>query len=212
MSSFKEKLKTAMDYRNFSQANLARATNLESSRISQFLAGRNKCKYETAIKIADALNINVQWLMGYEDNMLKREEIISITEDGKIPVYSFIKAGNGDMGIVEGKIESYISVSTDAMRQKHFAIRVIGDSMENDIFDGETAIFRPLEKDEEIKGNGIYAVEVKGWDTWVIRKIIKDPSGSVFLVTSNKNYKPKEVEADKVIVWGKLIETRRTFR
>ena len=52
-----------------------------------------------------------------------------IKEDHKIPIYSTIKAGNGEMGITDGESDGEISITEEYFKQRVFAIRVSGDSM-----------------------------------------------------------------------------------
>lgn len=140
---------------------------------------------------------------------LKKNQPIELKEDHKIPVYSTIKAGAGEMG-VEGEIVDEISIDDDYRRQKVFAVRVSGNSMEPEIFDGEIAIFKPI-NGEPRKDRDIFAVEVEGWASWVIKYVREDPSGMIQLISANQTYQVKEIDpkVTRVILRGKLVESRR---
>lgn len=130
--------------------------------------------------------------------------------DHIIPVFASIRAGNGEFGITDGEKDGYITVDSSYEKMKVFAIRVSGDSMMSELFDGEIAIFKPLTPDP-IKERNIYAVEVEGWSSWVVKHVRYDPSGMVQLISANSAYPVKEIDprVNPVILRGKLIESRR---
>ncbi len=67
MSEFFQRLKTAMNLRNISQADLCRITNIPKSAMSQYLSGKFKPKQTRTYLIAKALDVNEAWLMGFDD-------------------------------------------------------------------------------------------------------------------------------------------------
>ena len=67
MENFSKRLKIAMKERKFTQADLAEATNLDRGAVSRYVRGEFKPKAKNIIKIADALKVNVPWLLGDED-------------------------------------------------------------------------------------------------------------------------------------------------
>lgn len=66
ISTFKERLKEAMNDCGLSQADLARAIDCNRSKISYYLSGRNEAKDETLFKLAKILDVNSAWLEGYD--------------------------------------------------------------------------------------------------------------------------------------------------
>lgn len=69
------------------------------------------------------------------------------TEEYKIPIYTTIKAGNGEMGVIEGETDGVITINEEYKKMKVFAVKVSGDSMANELYDGEIAIFKPINGD-----------------------------------------------------------------
>lgn len=67
MNAFSQRLKQAMDKQKVTQIDLASATGLGKSSISQYLSGKNIPKFKTMTAIADALNVSVDWLSGEND-------------------------------------------------------------------------------------------------------------------------------------------------
>lgn len=133
-----------------------------------------------------------------------------VIEEHKIPIYTTIKAGSGEMGITDGESDGEIFISDDYKKQNVFAVRVSGDSMSSELYDGEIALFKPI-NGEPHKESNIYAVEVEGWSSWVVKFVREDPSGSVLLISANASYPVKEInpKINRVILRGKLIESRR---
>lgn len=127
-----------------------------------------------------------------------------------IPIYTTIKAGNGEMGITDGEIDGEIFITDEYLKQKVFAIRVSGDSMAPELYDGEIALFKPI-NGEPTREKDIYAVEVEGWASWTVKFVRPDPSGNVLLISANPTYQVKEInpKASCVTLRGKLIESRR---
>lgn len=67
MDNFSKRLKTAMKARGLSQTELAEAAQLDKGAISRYVRGEFKPKAKNIILIAEALNVNVPWLLGDED-------------------------------------------------------------------------------------------------------------------------------------------------
>ncbi len=72
-------------------------------------------------------------------------------ETHTIPIYTTIKAGNGEMGITDGESDGEISITEEYYKQKVFALRVSGDSMAPELYDGEIALFKPINGDRRLK-------------------------------------------------------------
>lgn len=140
-------------------------------------------------------------------NATDKQDVMWIKEEHIIPIYTSIKAGDGEM---HGEICGEIQIDSEHKTQRVFAIRVSGDSMANDLFSGEIALFVPVGK-ESANDNDIYAVEVEGWASWVIKYIKYDPSGMVQLISANSAFPVKEIDpkVSRVTLRGKLVESRR---
>lgn len=65
-STFRERLKEAMNLRKMTQADLAKATGLSKGGISNYVLGRYEPKSEIINKLAIALKCSEKWLQGYE--------------------------------------------------------------------------------------------------------------------------------------------------
>ena len=67
MDNFSARLKEALKLRNYKASDLAKRTNIERGTISNYLIGKYKPKAKNVLLIAEALKVNVPWLMGDEE-------------------------------------------------------------------------------------------------------------------------------------------------
>lgn len=92
MDNFSNRLKIAMKDRGFSQADLVNATNLDRGTISRYVKGIIKPKAKNIVLIAEALNINVPWLLGDEEVPMEIDPAIDYhISDGDIYARTYIK-------------------------------------------------------------------------------------------------------------------------
>jgi len=69
MSIFARRMRIAMDDRQIRQIDLIRKTGISSSNMSMYSTGKRNPKQEYVYKIADALSVNPEWLMGKSEDM-----------------------------------------------------------------------------------------------------------------------------------------------
>lgn len=69
MATFQERLLEAMQLRGVNQAELVKRTGLSKPSINQYVHGVYVPKQKATYDIARALNVNISWLMGNDDNM-----------------------------------------------------------------------------------------------------------------------------------------------
>lgn len=66
MNSFKERLQEALNKSGLSQAELARRAGIGRNSISDYLKGKYEAKQDKLHALAQALNVDEAWLMGYD--------------------------------------------------------------------------------------------------------------------------------------------------
>ena len=71
ISDFKSRFNEALSIRNMKPVELSEKTGLSEATISQYRSGYAKPKYERIVRIADALNVSLMWLMGGDVPMEK---------------------------------------------------------------------------------------------------------------------------------------------
>jgi transcriptional regulator with XRE-family HTH domain len=65
---FPDRLRAARDYRGLSQGQLAERAKLQPSAISHFETGARKPSFDNLRKLADALNVTTDYLLGRVDD------------------------------------------------------------------------------------------------------------------------------------------------
>lgn len=66
MDTFQKRLIQAMEIRNMRQVDLARKSGLPKAQISQYQSGKYEAMQDALYKLAKALSVNVEWLMGHD--------------------------------------------------------------------------------------------------------------------------------------------------
>lgn len=82
-ATFAERLKTALDYKQMTKAELSRMTGISKSSLTRYAKGDWEGKQDAVYAIAQALNLNEAWLMGY-DVPMDRTELDRVLEQAKI--------------------------------------------------------------------------------------------------------------------------------
>ena len=210
ISSISNRMKKAMDMRNINQAELCRRTGIGKSSISTYLSGDYEPKQTNLYKIAEALDVSIPWLNGYDVNMEKNTEerplpsnLIPITKVNRIPVVGTIAAGKPITA--EENIDSYIVLNDEY--KADFALKIKGDSMiDAGINDGDLAL---IIKDRPIDNGDIYAVLIDGDAT--LKKVYKNDD-YLTLQPCNSKYQPIMVkEEDEPYIVGKLSGIVRKY-
>lgn len=66
MNNFKERLQQIMKEKNISQSELSKRTGIGRNSISDYLKGKYEAKQDKVFILANALNVNEAWLMGFD--------------------------------------------------------------------------------------------------------------------------------------------------
>lgn len=102
-----EKLKKAMVIRNISQAELVERTGINKGAISSYLSDRYEPKQKNIYLLANALDINEAWLMGYDVEMdkLVDDSTIKLTSSEETVVKAYRKADDHTKKVVNVLLE-----------------------------------------------------------------------------------------------------------
>ena len=105
METIAERIKHALKLRDMRPADLAKATGINKSSLSEYLSGKVEPKQRNLFKIAKALNVNVAWLMGYVDDPAVNnspesyEELKNAVELQQLYSHPIMKFGR-DLGVI----------------------------------------------------------------------------------------------------------------
>ena len=223
MTELKNRIQSAMDYAKINGKELSVITGLTTAAISQYKTGKIlTLNAMAAQKIADALGVNVEWLVTGEGNMIK-PNIISLdsANSDKLPA-GFVQIPEYKICFGAGEAEepTYEEIQDCVpayFRSTFFSDRginpknckrfkVIGDSMIPLINDGDYITVDCTPKDY-IENNQIYALVFD--HSLRIKRLIK--SFKTLTIRSDNQIYPDEVltleEAAQMIhIIGKVIE------
>lgn len=223
MTELKNRIQSAMDYAQINGKELSVITGLTTAAISQYKTGKIlTLNAMAAQKIADALGVNVEWLVTGKGNMIK-PNIISLdnADSDKLPA-GFVQIPEYKICFGAGEAEepTYEEIQDCVpayFRSSFFSDRginpknckrfkVIGDSMIPLINDGDYITVDCTPKDY-IENNQIYALVFD--HSLRIKRLIK--SFKTLTIRSDNQIYPDEVltleEAAQMIhIIGKVIE------
>lgn len=211
IDTFQNRLKTAMDLRNIKQVDLVEKTNLDKTLINKYLAGVTNARQKKLTILADALNVNEIWLMGYDVSM---ERELKLDELGnpvvEVPLLGVVKAGydylaqENWIGTVD--VDKKLSEGNEL-----FALKIKGDSMSPVLIEDDIVI---IKKQDDFETGDIVVALVNG-DEATIKKV-KKTDNSVILQPLNTNYDPlvftyDEMKTIPVTIIGVVKQLKREF-
>lgn len=223
MTELKNRIQSAMDYAKINGKELSVITGLTTAAISQYKTGKIlTLNAMAAQKIADALGVNVEWLVTGEGNMIK-PNIISLdsADSDKLPA-GFVQIPEYKICFGAGEAEepTYEEIQDCVpayFRSTFFSDRginpknckrfkVIGDSMIPLINDGDYITVDCTPKDY-IENNQIYALVFD--HSLRIKRLIKSFK-SLSIRSDNPIYSDEvltlEEAAQMIHIIGKVIE------
>ena len=214
IETFQNRLKKAMNIRNIKQIELVEKTGLDKTLINKYLAGISNARQQKLTKLADALDVNEVWLMGYDVPMQRDLTIgTSLASNSAVVfVYGTIPAGI-PMECIEDIIDTEeIPVEMLKGGKQYFGLKVKGNSMEPEYLDGDTLI---LEKVDDCE-NGDDAVIMVNGNDGTFKRIFKNESG-IILQPLNPAYSPmvysnEQIENLPIRIIGIVEEIRRKKR
>lgn len=108
---FSDRFKEAMELRHYRQVDIVNKTKIDKGTISNYLSGKYEPKALNAKLIADALDVNLPWLLGYEDVPMEVDQYVeySVPEQGGYTVFEFDKDFDADI-TKEKWMEMYDSI------------------------------------------------------------------------------------------------------
>lgn len=160
MSSFMERLETALVMREISPAELSKKTGIGEGSISQYRKGAYKASQRNLEKIAKALQVSIPWLMGVSEEPFTPLE--SLPQMREWPVLGATACGKPlHRELLDETVLAPDDIKADVV------FRCVGDSMINArIFDGDAVFIRTQPEVE----NGQIAV-VRTGDEYTLKRV-----------------------------------------
>jgi len=198
MDIFVTQLRKAMFLRGMKQVELSRATGLTDSQISSWYNGRYRPNAEAMTKIAAALGVTTDYLLGKEEIPIAK---FTLPQFHDVPVLGSVAAGTP----ILAQEDVIGTVMTD---KDVFALKVKGDSMSPRIMDGDIVLVRQQDAAED---GDLVIAEIDGEATC---KVLKRSHGSVMLVPFNAAFAPfvfSGQQAEDLRILGKVVESRHEW-
>lgn len=198
MDIFVTQLRKAMFLRGMKQVELSKATGLTDSQISSWYNGRYRPNAEAMTKIAAALGVTTDYLLGKEEIPIAK---LTLPQFHDVPVLGSVAAGTP----IIAQEDIIGTVMTD---KNVFALKVKGDSMSPRIMDGDIVLVRQQDAAED---GDLVIAEIDGEATC---KVLKRSHGSVMLVPFNAAFAPfvfSGQEAEDLRILGKVVESRHEW-
>lgn len=189
----------------YTQKMLASDTGLSQSYIGDIESGRSYPSTPAASAIAKACNVSLDFIVGNEKekgfeakkpetlNQIKNvfSEILDIVY---LPVIGRIPAGVPIF--VEENIETYLPYPKEYDTERHFVLRVFGESMKDaGILDGDLVVIR---QQPDAENGQIVAVRLR--DNGVTLKKFYREENKIILKPCNDEFKPIELTEDVTII------------
>ena len=130
-SNTSERLKEAMQIANMKQTDLAKATGLGKGGISNYVLGRYEPKSNIISILAEALNVDPVWLMGYDVPMERKKsspDKVELTEGEKVWLELYHQLSNDTRVILVNMAEAFENLPADKQKFLLDAVRVVLDN------------------------------------------------------------------------------------
>lgn len=202
------RLMEAMYKREWSQSDLARATNLTQGAINQIITGKTR-RSKYAPDIARALGVSLDWLNGSDvpsgiRGTSQNVDFIQLTEldvGYGMGGGTFLEEGLGEQQLRVFD-PSWVREITRSPPEMLFVARGVGNSMFPTILDNDTLILDRAQR-TLTQQDRIWAVTYG--DLGMVKRLRRRPDGTLLLMSDNPNVAPIEASPTEVHIVGRLV-------
>ena len=206
MPDFSTVFKNLRKDNSLTQAELAKKLGVAPSTVGMYERGQREPDFETLEKIANCFSVNMNTLLGKENET----DITSGSLGIKIPVLGKVAAGI-PITAVENILD-YEEISSEmASSGEYVALKIQGSSMEPRMYEGDVVIVRVQ---SSVEHGEVAVVMVDGSEATV--KKVQFQSSGILLQPFNPSYEPifysnEEIEKLPVRIFGKVVECRQKY-
>lgn len=196
-------LRQARKAKGLTQSEVAHAIGLTQNGYSYWENGKAKIDKDQLLKLAELFEVSTDYLLGNTST--------SYSKGVRIPVLGEVAAGI-PIEAVEDIVDYEEIDSALAATGEFFGLRIKGSSMEPRIREGDVVIVRK----QDDADTGDTAVVMVNGDSATVKRIKKEPDGSLVLIPNNpaydaQHFSPAEIENKPVHIIGKVVELRGKF-
>ena len=211
IDTFANRLRYAIMIKDIKPIELSKKTGISKTNISCYMSGKYEAKQDGVKSLADALNVNPVWLMGYDvpmDKNVKLDELGNPVVE--VPILGTVKAGY-DYLAQENWIGTIDISKKLAETGEFFALKIHGDSMFPVFVENDTVVVR---KQDDFENGDIVVALINGEEATV--KKGKKSDNSILLQPLNTNYEPliftkEEMKTIPVKIIGIVKKLDREF-
>lgn len=211
IDTFANRLRYAIMIKDIKPIELSKKTGISKTNISCYMSGKYEAKQDGVKSLADALEVNPVWLMGYDvpmDKNVKTDELGNPVVE--VPILGTVKAGY-DYLAQENWIGTIDISKKLAETGEFFALKIHGDSMFPVFVENDTVVVR---KQEDFENGDIVVAIINGEEATV--KKGKKSDNSILLQPLNTNYEPliftkEEMKTIPVKIIGVVKQLKREF-
>lgn len=200
----KDFLKKARQFLGISQTEMANEIGFSPNKIKNVEAGKQDIQSDMALAIEEKYGISAMWLIFGRGEMSSKAPTLDIESDCVyIKFYEDIVTGfsaNNNCDKYELlKIDRKL-LNPKVNPEKHYAVRVLGDSMEPTFKSGDVIFFELYNGD--FANNRVYII--KRQDDVLVKRLKK--SGDVFeIMSDNTDYLPYTLSANEFQIIGRVV-------
>lgn len=202
----------AIEKSGYSYPELSKKTGISKSSLQRYATGETKkIPIDCIEKIAQATGVDSRYLMGWEDKNTDIKDVVPYSPQSMIPVPVIGKVAAGYRCLAETDIECYELVNHETINDgyDYVYLKVVGDSMEPLILEGDMVLVRI----QENVRSGDYAVVIVDDEDGVVKQI-EVGNNYIQLISRNPYYPPrvfKGKEMSRIRIFGKVVESKRKF-
>ena len=205
-----KRLSIALSNANMKPQELANCAKVNKASISQYINGSHKPSNLSAGKIANVLQVNPLWLMGFDVPMTETLAKSNSNKGVSINVYGSVAAGV-PIEAIEDIVDTEEITQELARTGTFFGLKIKGDSMEPRMTTGDVVI---VKKQDDAESGDVVIATVNGTDA-TCKRLMKYENG-IALLSTNPNYDPmffsnQEIEEKPIRIIGKVVELRAKF-
>ena len=207
LSDVSQRMKEYREKMNMTLAEVSQKCGVPAQTLNRYELGQRKPKIDTAVEIAEALNINPLWLQGYDvpmDNQLPAGATpVDLPSLHRVPILGRIAAGLPLYA--EQNIEGYTLTDLNDGAE-YFALRVTGDSMNAmRIQEGDLLMVR---RQDTVENGEVAVVMVGESDATVKRFYATNNTVTLMPQSTNPKHQPQIYDLKKttIQVLGKVVK------
>ena len=199
-----ERLKVLRKKAGYTQAEVAAMLGVDRSTYAKYETGQSEPNFEMVQKLSALFHVSIEFLINGTSQPHS-------TGGTWVPVLGNVAAGIPIEAIEDivdyEEIDAALAATGD-----FFGLRIKGSSMEPRIREGDVVIVR--KQDDADTGDTVVAL-VNG-DSATVKRLKKEPDGSMWLLPNNpaydpQHYSPAEIISMPVHIIGKVVELRGKF-